>query len=156
MALIAAGAEAPSVSGLEPEGGPRALWFFKVTCPVCQMAAPVAERLAAAFPGRVVGVGQDPDEKLRAFAKQFGTTFEVVSDPPPYAASDGYGLDTVPTLVLVQDGRVADVGDGRAEQDVDGDDQGRPPEVGLAHGQVPSPEVVGDERAQEPHDGAGC
>ena|SRR5919204_2919442 len=109
MALIAAGAEAPSVSGLEPEGGPRALWFFKVTCPVCQMAAPVAERLAAAFPGRVVGVGQDPDEKLRAFAKRFGTTFEVVSDPPPYAASDGYGLDTVPTLVLVQDGRVADV-----------------------------------------------
>jgi thiol-disulfide isomerase/thioredoxin len=109
MAVIAAGAEAPPVPGVELDGDPRLLWFYKVTCPVCQMAAPIAQKLSEASPGRLVGVGQDPDGKLRAFAQQFGTTFEVVSDPAPYDASSAYGLETVPTLVLVQDGRVADV-----------------------------------------------
>ena len=107
--MIAPGTSAHPVAGVELEGEPRALWFYKVTCPVCQLAAPVAERLAEAFPGRVVGIGQDPEEKLRAFARRHGTTFETVSDPDPYPASAEYGLETVPTLVLIRDGQVDDV-----------------------------------------------
>jgi peroxiredoxin len=109
MALIAAGTDARPIPGVDLDDGPRLLWFYKVTCPVCQLAAPVAERLAQAFPGRVVGVGQDPEERLRAFAAEYGTTFETVSDSPPYPASRAYGLETVPTLVLVEDGHVHDV-----------------------------------------------
>jgi hypothetical protein len=109
MAVIAPGADAPPIDGVELGTGPRALWFHKVTCPVCQLAAPVAERLAAAHPGLVVGVGQDPEDHLNAFQLAHGITFAVVRDPPPYAASDSYGLIVVPTLVLVQDGAVVDV-----------------------------------------------
>jgi peroxiredoxin len=109
MTVIAPGADAPAIPGVELDRESRLLWFYKVTCPVCQLAAPVAERLAAGFQGRVIGVGQDPTERLSDFAAQYGTSFDVVSDLPPYAASEAYGLETVPTLVLVQEGRVADV-----------------------------------------------
>ena len=76
---------------------------------MCQLAAPVAQRLSEAFPGRVVGVGQDPEEKLGEFAHEYGVTFNAFSDAPPYPASEAYGLETVPTLVLVHEGRVSDV-----------------------------------------------
>ena len=109
MAVIEPGSEAPPVHGLDMYAGPRALWFHKVTCPVCQLAAPVAQRMAAAHPELAVGVGQDPEDRLAAFRSAYGITFPVVSDPPPYRASDGYGLTVVPTLVLVQDGTVTDV-----------------------------------------------
>jgi len=73
------------------------------------MAAPVAERLAAAHPGQVVGVGQDPEDRLGAFGASLGATFEMVSDAPAYPASARYGVEVVPTLVMVDGGRVTDV-----------------------------------------------
>ncbi|MGH2767094.1 MAG: hypothetical protein ACRDKA_14480, partial [Actinomycetota bacterium] len=60
MPPIAAGTAAPEIPGAERVPGPSAVMFYKVTCPTCQLAAPVADRLAAAFPGRLLGVGQDP------------------------------------------------------------------------------------------------
>ena len=108
--LIAPGTKAPDVPGVALGETPRALWFFKVTCPVCQMTAPVAERLAGLFPGTVAGVGQDPQPALSSFAQEYGTTFETVTDAPPFLASNAYGIEVVPTLVLVgRDGDVADV-----------------------------------------------
>jgi thiol-disulfide isomerase/thioredoxin len=108
MTVIAPGNDAPPIGEVGLDGA-RALWFHKVTCPVCQLAAPVAEKLSKAFPGRVVGVGQDPEDALRSFQLTHGITFDVVQDPKPYRASDAYGLVTVPTLVLVEDGRAVDV-----------------------------------------------
>ena len=99
---------APEIPGVDL-GSPRALWFHKVTCPVCQLAAPVAQRLADAHADRVVGVGQDPAPKLTGFSREFGTTFPVVADEAPYELSRAYGVRIVPTLVLVEDGRIADV-----------------------------------------------
>jgi thiol-disulfide isomerase/thioredoxin len=83
--------------------------FYKVTCPTCQMAAPIAERFHQAFPERFLGVGQDPREKLDQFAEELGTSFPSVSDEPPYEASNAYDIRTVPTVVLLDDGRVVDV-----------------------------------------------
>jgi thiol-disulfide isomerase/thioredoxin len=83
--------------------------FYKVTCPTCQMAAPVAERLARQFPDRFLGVGQDPREKLDQFAEELGTSFPAVADEPPYQLSNAYGVRTVPTLFVLDDGRVAEV-----------------------------------------------
>jgi hypothetical protein len=102
------GAEAPDIPGIDLQE-PRAVWFHKVTCPVCQLAAPVAQRLEDAYAGRVVGVGQDPTERLEEFSGEFGMTFPVLTDEPPYSVSKAYGITTVPTLFLVQGGRITDV-----------------------------------------------
>jgi thiol-disulfide isomerase/thioredoxin len=109
MAPIGTGATAPPIPGVDLRDGPRALWFYKVTCPVCQMAAPVAERLHQAFPRTVVGVGQDPLPRLEAFGSEFGASFHTVPDLPPYAVSEDFGIEVVPTLVVVADGKVADI-----------------------------------------------
>jgi thiol-disulfide isomerase/thioredoxin len=109
MAPIGTGSMAPPIPGVDLRDGPRAVWFYKVTCPVCQMAAPVAERLHAAFPQTVVGVGQDPVPQLEAFGSQYGVSFPTVPDLAPYDVSEDYGIRVVPTLVVVTEGRVSDV-----------------------------------------------
>jgi hypothetical protein len=106
---IAVGTRAPEVEGVELDG-PRALVFFKVTCDTTQLATPALEALARAYPGRVVGVGQDASPELDGFARTYGVTFPLVPDLDPYPASDGYGIASAPTAVAVDaDGRVADV-----------------------------------------------
>jgi peroxiredoxin len=107
--VIAIGASAPPVPGTSPEEA-HALLFYKVTCPTCQMAAPPLDRFEQAYPGRMYGVGQDPASKLAEFSAEFGATFPSVSDAEPYPASSAYGIENVPTMVVVDgDGRVADV-----------------------------------------------
>jgi len=92
------------------QAGPHALVFYKVTCPTCQMSAPALNDLERAYPGRVRGVGQDPPAKLASFSREFELLFPSVPDTPPYAASNAYGIEHVPTLVVVDaEGRVADV-----------------------------------------------
>ena len=100
---IPVGTQAPDVHGVDL-GGPRALVFFKVTCDVTQLASPALERLARAYPGRVIGVGQDPPPELDAFARMYGLTFPLVPDLAPYPASDGYGIASAPTAVAVDAG----------------------------------------------------
>ena len=108
MDLIEVGASAPPVPGLTGDG-PAAVVFYKVTCPVCQMAAPKVDVLGRAHPGRVVGVGQDPDGELERFGREFGMKVPAVPDLPPYDASNAFGIETVPTVVLVgADGTVVD------------------------------------------------
>jgi len=71
------------------------------------MAAPKIQALADRYPGVVVPLGQDPAEKLTAFADAYGLTQPALTEPPPYRASDAYGVRTVPTLFLVgEDGTV--------------------------------------------------
>jgi hypothetical protein len=55
-----------------------------------------------------VAVGQDPPERLDAYAREYGLSFPAVSEPPPYAISDAYGIRSVPTLFLVDGGRVVE------------------------------------------------
>ena len=106
---IQTGAHGPPVAGVDLEG-PRALVFFKVTCGVTKMATPAIERLAQAYPGRVVGVGQDPPEALEAFAGEFGLSLPLLPDLEPYPASDAYDIVSAPTAVVVDaDGVVAAV-----------------------------------------------
>lgn len=89
--------------------GPTALFFYKVTCPVCQMAAPKARALADAYPGRIFGIGQDPEERLGEFDREYGMDIPHLADLPPYEASNAYGIEVVPTVFLVdRDGVVLD------------------------------------------------
>ena len=108
MQPLQPGAPAPAIPGSEAGEDPRVLLFYKVTCQACQMSAPVAERLHQQLPGRLVGIGQDPPEKLEEFRGEYATSFASVSDAPPYELSDAYGVRTVPTLFVVEDGTVVD------------------------------------------------
>jgi hypothetical protein len=103
------GARAPNVPGADLSSGPKTLFFYKVTCPTCQVAAPVAERLFGTFPDRFVAVVQDPPERVEGFAEEYGTTFQSVTDAPPYDLSIAYDIEVVPTLFLVEDGSVTDI-----------------------------------------------
>src|SRR3954471_8073899 len=91
--------------------GPVALVFFKVSCPVCQMAFPYFERLHQAYRGKsvgVIGISQDSAADTAGFIKRFGITFPVaLDDMKKYPASNAYGLTNVPTLFLVApDGKI--------------------------------------------------
>jgi thiol-disulfide isomerase/thioredoxin len=108
--VIAIGEEAPGITGLAFEAGPTALVFYKVTCPVCQMAAPKVAVLEDAYPGHVIGLGQDAEEDLAAFDAEHGFGAPSIADVAPYEASNAYGIEAVPTLILVGiDGVVRDV-----------------------------------------------
>ena len=108
MEPISPGSAAPTIEGLDLSR-PQLLFFYKVTCPVCQLAAPIAELLQQAYPGRITGVGQDGEDELRRFADAYGVGFASVRDAPPYPASNAYGVRVVPTLFLVDGGDVLDV-----------------------------------------------
>jgi thiol-disulfide isomerase/thioredoxin len=109
MEPLRAGQSVPVVPGIVPADGPRALVFFKVTCPVCQMAAPRLAALHEAYPGRVRGLGQDPQERLEEFDREYGLRIPVASDLPPYEGSEAFGIRVVPTTFLLDDDRIADV-----------------------------------------------
>jgi peroxiredoxin len=86
------------------------LVFYKVTCPTCQMAAPKLEGFERAYAGRVVGIGQDPVSELETFSRGFGMSFPSLPDLEPYDVSNAYGIEHVPTVVVVDaEGVVADV-----------------------------------------------
>ena len=107
MAPLTTGSEAPAIPGIGFGDEPQAVVFYKVTCPTCQMAGPKLEAFQDAYPGRIAGVGQDPEDKLAQFHRSYGLTFPSVPDLPPYAISTAYGVEIVPTTFLVdRDGRV--------------------------------------------------
>src|SRR3954471_2144659 len=94
MPALTAGSKAPDISLRTTQGenfslasaldeGPVVLAFFKVSCPVCQMAFPFFERLHHAYRGknvRVIGISQDSRHDTAAFAKEFGITFPLALD----------------------------------------------------------------------------
>lgn len=97
---IATGVPAPVVDGATMPG-PHALVFYQATCSVTAMAGPALARLGEAYPGRVVGVGQDPPDDLARFAEEQSWRYPQVEDAPPYAASDAYEIVSAPTVVVV-------------------------------------------------------
>lgn len=109
MSPLAVGDRALAVPGADLGDGPAVLLVYKVTCPTCQMSAPPAERLFQAFPDRFVAVAQDPPDRIEDFNRDYGTTFDSVPDAEPYPVSDAYGIRTVPTLFLINEGRAEDV-----------------------------------------------
>jgi len=124
MAAIGAGVRAPEINLSPADGGkfvlnqalkrgPVVAAFFKVSCPVCQMAFPYVERLFQAYDksGKLtlVGVSQDNAADTKAFNREFGITFPALIDAKGYAVSNAYGLTNVPTIFLIS-------GDGEIER----------------------------------------
>ena len=86
--------------------GPVVLAFFKVSCPVCQFAFPLYERIAQAHKyseATFLGVSQNKAGDAKAFAREYGVTFPIAIDDDAnhYAVSNLYGLTNVPTLFYI-------------------------------------------------------
>jgi peroxiredoxin len=116
MAALNAGAGAPDFTLPTVQGaqvslrealakGPVVLVFFKVSCPVCQYAAPFLERVFQANRDAnvtVLGISQDKVRDTKDFMREYDVTFPVaLDDPKNYAVSNAYGLTNVPTIFYV-------------------------------------------------------
>lgn len=109
MSPLSVGDLAPPLPGVTFAQGPIGLFFYKVTCPTCGLIAPKMDLFERAFPGRVIGVGQDPAGELALFSNEHGIGIRSIEDPPPYPLSDSYAIESVPTLYLVgEDGRISE------------------------------------------------
>src|SRR6266852_4058998 len=123
MSALGAGVEAPEIYLSYLDGrkfslaearkkGPVVAAFFKVSCPVCQMAFPYLERIFKAYNKSgtftFVGVSQDNADDTRAFNRQCGVTFPVLLDVAgKYPVSNAYGLTNVPTVFVISpDGEI--------------------------------------------------
>jgi peroxiredoxin len=111
------------LSGLRA-GGPTLLAFFKISCPVCQLALPFLERIHRESKGnglRIVGVSQDDGPGTRYFQDEYGLTLPLLLDPEDsgYPVSNGYGLTHVPGLFLIEpDGRISLAVEGFSRRDI--------------------------------------
>lgn len=124
--LPATGAEAPEFALTDDSGtsvtrsdltasGPAVLAFFKQSCPTCQLSFPVWGELARRYGDVVpiVAVTQDEVATSRAWLDERGFAGPVLDDSDGYAVSDAYGIESVPTLVLIaDDGTLARTSDG--------------------------------------------
>jgi peroxiredoxin len=123
MAALEAGIVAPDFTLRTLEGhqvslqhllhrGPVVLAFFKVSCPVCQYAFPLYERLAQANRDAAVsllGISQNGPSETADFRHEYGVNFPVAIDDADnhYAVSSAYGLTNVPTLFYIaQNGEI--------------------------------------------------
>jgi peroxiredoxin len=136
MPALAAGKVAPDFTLTTTDGksvnlqellqrGTVVLAFFKVTCPVCQYAFPMYERMAQAHKNAgasFLGICQNGVADAKAFAREYGVTFSIAidNDANQYAVSNAYGLTNVPTLFYIApDGEIEVSSVGWSKADVD-------------------------------------
>ena len=133
MAALNSGTHAPQVAlpdlkgktvslSVELKRGPVVLAFFKISCPVCQYALPILERLHRAYPNAAIyGVSQNSAKDTERFCREFGVTFPMLlDDPNTYTASNAYGLTNVPTVFYIgQDGTIEVSSVGWSKSDVE-------------------------------------
>lgn len=105
--------------------GPVVAAFFKVSCPVCQLAFPYLERIYKAYSGKgkftLVGVSQNDAADTKAFNREFGVSFPtLLDDTRKYPASNAYGLTNVPSIFMISpEGEVELSSVGWSKQDME-------------------------------------
>jgi peroxiredoxin len=86
--------------------GPVVLIFYKASCPTCQftfsLVQQIYSKLGSKAPWVLWGISEDDADETRAFARQYGITFDLLIDEYPYAVSAAYGLQNVPAVFMVQ------------------------------------------------------
>jgi peroxiredoxin len=101
--------------------GPVLLVFFKVSCPVCQLALPFLDRIGkGSLP--VVAISQDSERAIRQFHKTYGVSLATLLDREEdrYPASNSFGIQFVPTTFLVEpDGVISAVAEGFRKADLE-------------------------------------
>jgi peroxiredoxin len=89
--------------------GPVVLAFYKSACPTSQFTFPYIQKVfaqvgsqASQGPRTLWGISEDDAEETRAFAKQYGITFDLLVEDHPYKVSAAYGLEFVPAIFIIQ------------------------------------------------------
>ncbi|HZQ97063.1 MAG TPA: TlpA disulfide reductase family protein [Candidatus Sulfotelmatobacter sp.] len=124
MKVLPAGAKAPEIELKAADGskfslqtqlarGPVVLVFFKVSCPTCQYALPMYERLHQAYGSRgasLFGVSQNDAKETAAFIQEFRISFPVLlDDTRSYPVSNAYGLTNVPSIFWIAQDQMIEV-----------------------------------------------
>ena len=115
--MLTAGDKAPSFTLQAVDGetvtdpwtdGEVVLTFFKVSCPVCKMVAPMLTKLAEGGV-RVIAIGQDPPDAITKFNEAENQQVAALTEPAPYAVSESFDLEAVPTMFRIgEDGVIVD------------------------------------------------
>jgi peroxiredoxin len=102
--------------------GPIVLAFYKVTCPVCQLALPFLERIHAGSALPIYAISQNDPADTREFNAELGLTLPTLLDTEEagFPASNAYGISHVPTMFLLGiDGRIDRVIEGWNREEVE-------------------------------------
>jgi peroxiredoxin len=114
--VLSAGDKAPSFTLPTVDGGgdvtdpwrdgTTLLAFFKTSCPVCKMVAPMLTKLSEGGV-RLWAIGEDPPAAITAYNEAQGQRVPTLSQAAPYDVSRAYDLEAVPTMFLVEpDGEI--------------------------------------------------
>ena len=102
-------------------GGRVLLVFFKVTCPVCQLTLPFLERMHVSGTLGICAISQNDARDTREFNGYYGVTVPTLldSEDDDFPASNAYGISSVPTMFLVEDGMISRVTEGWSKPDME-------------------------------------
>lgn len=126
--------------------GPVLAIFFKISCPTCQYALPLYDRIFKTYgQGKlsVIAVSQNEKKDTAEFIKNFGLTCPVLlDDTKMFPASNAYGLENVPSVFWIsQDGDIEISSVGWSRQDFErivhkaASGNGEPPKLVLQPGE---------------------
>ena len=100
--------------------GPTLLVFFRSDCRRCEGALGLAAGIGRVARGlTVIGVSQETIEDTAEFLGGINVRLPVVIDDRPFPASRAFEIDTVPSVVLIEDDRVSWTSDGFSANDVE-------------------------------------
>jgi peroxiredoxin len=97
------------------------LAFYKYNCPTCQLTLPYLQRIYNAYGDsfNFVAIAQDDSANTVEFRKTYGITIPTLLDMKPYPVSSEYGLESVPSIFVVNPDRtIRYSGDGFMKQDL--------------------------------------
>lgn len=127
--MIEAGAPVPEVDVYDGKGaaplpvffdGPALLVFFRAGCRRCEGALGLVAGIGRISRGlTVIGVSQETIEDTASLMADIGVRMPVVIDDRPYRASAAFGMEAVPSLVLIEQDRVTWTSDGCSRRDID-------------------------------------
>lgn len=118
--------ELPAIKGgksrlFPDENKPGVLVFYKYNCPTCQLSMPYLQKIYDAYGDafNFIAVAQDGEERTSEFIKDYRITMPVLMDQAPYPVSSRYGLESVPSLFLIDPDRtIRFAGEGFVKQEL--------------------------------------
>jgi peroxiredoxin len=130
--MLAAGSKAPDFILEDASGnklalsdaigrGPVLLAFYKISCPVCQLAFPFLERIANGTL-QVIAISQNDARGTLRFQQTYGLTMPTLLDREEdgYQVSNAFGITQVPSLFLVEtDGSISLASNGFVKRDLE-------------------------------------
>ncbi len=84
------------------------LLFYKFSCGTCRFTLPFIQKIYDAY-GDLLNfraIAQDDREATQKFREDLGISIPTLMDLPPYSVSASYGLETVPSIFVVDSSHI--------------------------------------------------